>query len=305
MASPIKIIAQKGSVGAGVEKLRPPANGTIESEKARLRKATKEFESFFIYQMLKTMRQTIPENSLSGETALSGGMGKDAFTEIFDMEIARKATFGGHNSISELLYRSMEKMIDAQFEQKPNVPTLKPLKPPAAATPVKPKPEIPLPSAHRRPEMVSLDRPKRALPPSATRRIVQGDPIIAKYGRLIDKAARETQLDSVLIASVIKVESSGNPHAVSPSGAKGLMQLADSTSQDLKVADPFDPAENIRAGSRYLRRLLDRFGDLKLALAAYNAGPANVERHDGIPPFKETREYVRRVTETIKQTEGK
>ena len=98
-----------------------------------------------------------------------------------------------------------------------------------------------------------------------------------------------------MIHAVIKAESNGDPTAVSSAGARGLIQLGDSTLQDYGVTHAFDPRENILTGSRYLRRLLDRFGDLRLALAAYNAGPQNVERHHGIPPFEETRAYVNRV----------
>ena len=122
---------------------------------------------------------------------------------------------------------------------------------------------------------------------------------MARYGSFINEAAGETSLDSALICAVIETESSGNPRAVSHAGAKGLMQLVDSTIQDYSVTRPFDPRENILAGSRYLKRLLDRFGDLKLALAAYNAGPGRVQHYQGVPPFKETIEYVDRVMDRL------
>jgi soluble lytic murein transglycosylase-like protein len=117
-----------------------------------------------------------------------------------------------------------------------------------------------------------------------------------RYGRMIDRAASEHNLDSALIAAVIQTESSGDPRAVSKAGAKGLMQLRDGTAREMGVKNSLDPEANIRGGSRYLRRMLDRFGDLSLALAAYNAGPGTVERHGGVPPFKETRDYIVRVT---------
>lgn len=305
MTAPIKSVGAPGNTEISVEALRRPTNGTPEAEKARLRKATKEFESFFIYQMLKTMRGTIPDNALAKDAPLADGLGKDAFTEIFDMEIARKTSFGGHNSIAELLYKSMEKLIDAQSAPGITDVRIKPLRAPEPQPQKLEKREMkPLPD--NTPKAHELKRQAHNLPLSSRRpKVTSHDPIVAKFGRIIDQAAQETGLDSALIRSVIQTESNGDPKAVSPSGAKGLMQLVDSTAQELCVRDPFDPDENIRAGSRYLKRMLDRFGDLKLALAAYNAGPGNVEKHGGMPPFEETRHYVERVTSRMGEIRSK
>ena len=125
------------------------------------------------------------------------------------------------------------------------------------------------------------------------------DPILRRFGRLIDEASAVHKVDSAVISAVIRTESGGNPHAVSPAGAKGLMQLMDSTAADLGVEDSFDVRENVMSGTRYLRQLIDRFGDLKLALAAYNAGPGAVTRHNGVPPYAETKAYVDRVLKTV------
>jgi len=91
---------------------------TIDGEKARLKKAAKDFEAFFMYQMLKTMRETVPENPLVKDSPFSNGHGKDTFTQIFDMEISKKMVGTGKESISEVLYRSLEKVIEAQFKGK-------------------------------------------------------------------------------------------------------------------------------------------------------------------------------------------
>lgn len=113
---------------------------------------------------------------------------------------------------------------------------------------------------------------------------------------LIERYAAANHLEKALVKAVIKAESDYNPRAVSSRGAQGMMQLIPETAREMKVADPFDPEDNIRGGTRYLRKMLDLFnGNLDLALAAYNAGPGAVRRHGGIPPYSETRNYVQKV----------
>ena len=113
---------------------------------------------------------------------------------------------------------------------------------------------------------------------------------------MLAKAGGEHNLDVDLLASLVKAESGGNARAVSSAGARGLMQLMPGTAADLGVRDIFSPDENVRGGSAYLDALLVRYHDkLALALAAYNAGPAAVDRYHGIPPYSETQAYVARV----------
>ena len=114
--------------------------------------------------------------------------------------------------------------------------------------------------------------------------------------RSITKAAAKYSLPPGLIKAVIRAESNFDAQAVSAAGAQGLMQLMPATAEELGVQDPFDIDQNIDGGSRYLKEMLDRFnGDVKLALAAYNAGPGTVEKYDGDVPYRETRNYVKRV----------
>jgi soluble lytic murein transglycosylase-like protein len=116
------------------------------------------------------------------------------------------------------------------------------------------------------------------------------------YDRFIDKLAIRDGLDPDLIKAVAMVESSFDPTAISPKGAMGLMQLMPATAKQYGVDDPMDPYENLGAGSRHLRHLLNRFdGDLTLALAAYNAGAGAVQRYGGVPRYPETIDYVRKV----------
>ncbi len=114
--------------------------------------------------------------------------------------------------------------------------------------------------------------------------------------QVVDSASATYHLDPDLVNSVIHAESGFNAHAVSPKGARGLMQLMPGTASHLGVNDAFDPQANVTGGSRYLRELLERYHfDLIKALAAYNAGPERVEQYQGVPPFRETRAYVARI----------
>ncbi len=117
-----------------------------------------------------------------------------------------------------------------------------------------------------------------------------------RFAGAISRIAGKNRLDPALIHAVISAESAFNPKAVSHAGAQGLMQLMPATAQRFGVSNPFDPVSNVNGGAKYLRWLLDRFKNLNLALAAYNAGEGAVERYGNkIPPFKETQTYVARV----------
>lgn len=159
------------------------------------------------------------------------------------------------------------------------------------------------PSTSGRPEITnvgeaaSFSRParparRRAEPATATAHRASS----AELSETIRAAARKHGLDPALVEAVIEAESAWDVRAVSRHGAQGLMQIMPATARDLSLGRPFDPVENVEAGTAYLRQMMDRFdGKVELALAAYNAGPSTVEAYGGVPPFPETVTYVRRV----------
>jgi hypothetical protein len=248
------------------------------------------------------MRRTIPDSPFADGALLQGGMGKETFTQMFDMELGKTMASGGKGSISEMLYRSLEKYIDARYSNKDLDQTVS-HRNSSHAPPINLKDsEGTRPLRIEQPEPRPLENKAGDLPVPQSRRPEVRDRIMRDFGDIIEAAAAENRLDSALISSVIRAESNGNPSAVSTAGAKGLMQLMDSTAREMGVTNSFDPAENIRAGSRYLAQMLDRFGDLPTALAAYNAGPGTVEKHGGIPPYRETQQYVDRVTRLFETT---
>ena len=124
------------------------------------------------------------------------------------------------------------------------------------------------------------------------------------YDTVILAAALTHGVPAALVKAVIAAESAFDRHAVSPKGAMGLMQLMPATAADLGVREPFRAADNVHGGTRYLRTLHDRYGDWTRTLAAYNAGPGAVDRHRGVPPYRETREYVERVLSYYRRFHG-
>lgn len=132
------------------------------------------------------------------------------------------------------------------------------------------------------------------------------DPVDARhaYDGLISEAAEKYNLDPHMIRAVMQAESAFNAMAVSPVGAMGLMQLMPAVAAELGADDPMDPRQNIMAGARHLKKMMNSHrGDVKLALASYNAGPGNVKKYRGIPPFKETRNYVKKITALLAEAQ--
>ncbi|MDF1543638.1 MAG: transglycosylase SLT domain-containing protein [bacterium] len=292
MATTINNLAAAPLPKSDLERLRGKSGGNLEADKARLKKATKEFESLVVYEMLKTMRKTIPESDFTKGSPFSGGMGKDIFEQMFDMQLSRQVSGDGRQSIASMLYKQVEKILEAQHRTEPEGPEFRPLQSPEKElSPLAPRNFIERP---QRSIELSPDNDRTAVKAPVPKR-TDLDPVWKRYQGEIDRAAQESGLDSALIVSVIKAESSGDPKAVSSAGASGLMQLIDSTASEYGVSDRLDPAQNVSGGARYLKDMLDRYGSLKLALAAYNAGPGNVDRYGGVPPFEETNRYIDKV----------
>lgn len=239
-----------------------------DEEKQKLAKASKDFESLLTSMMLKSMTES------SGGLFGSEGFGNDYFDTIFQNQLATQMSNQKPIGIADMIYRKMtgESLRDLQpirINSKFDAPKIK----------LENIKEI-------QPSVGSLDR-------------------LSKYEEIIEKASQKYGVNKNLIKSVILAESAGNPKAYSKAHAKGLMQLVDSTAQDMGVKNVWDPKENIHGGAKYLSKMFRQYnGKVELALAAYNAGPANVDKHNGIPPFEETKNYVARVLSYMKYLEG-
>ncbi|HEY0787599.1 MAG TPA: lytic transglycosylase domain-containing protein [Thermoanaerobaculia bacterium] len=155
-------------------------------------------------------------------------------------------------------------------------------------------------------EVVPVPPAATALPERKWRFDEESRPLFGSaFDPIIVEAAKKFDVDAALVSAVIKAESDYDPRIVSRKGARGLMQLMPSTATRFGVTDSFDPHANIHGGVRYLRWLLDRFeGNAELALAGYNAGEGNVAKYEGVPPFRETVEYIRRIARYFERGRG-
>ncbi len=241
-------------------------------QKQRLAKASIDFESLLTEMMLKSMTKTT-EGGLLGK---DNGLGTDVFSSIFEGKLAEYMSRSQSIGVASMLYEKMtgEKLDLEKFKAE----ELRSKIPPARDFDFDNEKVIPHSSALGR---------------------------LKKFEPLIKKISEKFGVSDKLIKSVILAESAAKPDAVSRANAKGLMQLMDTTTEEMGINDPFNPEENIYGGTKYLSTLLNDFeGEIDSALAAYNAGPENVKKYGGIPPFEETQNYVKRVKAYLKYFEG-
>ena len=233
-------------------------------EKGKIASAAKQFESLLTSMMLKSMNKTT--SGISGEEA---GYGNDMFDTMFEQQIGSFISETKSLGIAEVLYKKItgEEMTS---EMRNKIST-----------------------------KIKVNSTNSTKTESDTTRVTPSEGSINrlnKYETTIDEAAQSYGVDKNIIKSIIMTESAGNKNAVSSAKAKGLMQLMDSTATDMGVKNSFNPRENILGGTKYFAQMLRQYnGDTKLALAAYNAGPKNVEKYNGVPPFDETKNYINKV----------
>ncbi len=232
-------------------------------QKEKIASATKQFESLLTSMMLKSMSTS--NKSMFGEE----GTGNDMFDSVFEQEISNKITETKSLGVAELLYKKITgEEMSSEMRIKLN----------NRINPIKiHNTQAPADSSRVQPSGNAIER-------------------LNKLDNHINEASESFGVDKNIIKSIIMTESAANNKAVSSAKAKGLMQLIDSTASDMGVRNVFDPKENINGGTKYFAKMLRQYdGDIKMALAAYNAGPKNVEKYNGIPPFDETKSYIKKV----------
>ncbi len=254
---------------------------------AGLQKAAQQFEALFLNEMLKSMRSTVPENDLWGQSG-----GSRIYQQMHDQALADGLATRGEFGIGDLIVRQFRDRIVPSGEDG------------AAALPARGLPHRSVAAYQAQaacpsPTIAAGSDRMRVLHERAG--VVGGAAAdsLASFGTELARASRETGVDPGLLLAVTVQESGGNPGAVSSRGARGLMQLMPATAREVGVGDPHDPAQGLLGGARYLARMLDRYdGRLDLALAAYNAGPGAVDRAGvQVPDYGETRRYVARVSD--------
>ncbi len=274
-------------------KLRQMAGSTGDkSDLEGLKKAATEFEAVFLNTLMKAMRRTVPDSKLFNSTGPT-----KFYQQMQDAEMA-KAMATGHNQmgIAAMIVRQFKDTVSTEESSgvQQNHPPVNAL-PPVAM--------------ERYRQMGAVSSDVAQLMNLKLLAGQQGSAVadtLQRFEKEISTSARENGLDPALVLAVVMEESGGDPLAQSPKGAMGLMQLMPGTARDLGVVDATSPSQNVAGGSRYLSRMLQRYdGNLKLALAAYNAGPGNVDKAGRqVPNFPETQQYVERVMNRFRHLGG-
>lgn len=250
-------------------------NKFSEVEKQKIAGTSKDFESMLTGLMIKSMTSSV--NGFFGE----GSYGGDYFDSIFTMELAKHISNNTGLGLAEQIYQKVtgEHWDDSllKFDSKLKLEDLQ----------IKSKIKT---------ENTDESGTKPGLNSEAITPSSSSLKRLERYDSIIEDVSEKFEVDHNLIKSIILAESAGNPDAVSKAKAKGLMQLMDLTAKDMGVKNVYDPVQNISGGTKYFTQLLRKYnGDIHLSLAAYNAGPENVKKYGGIPPFEETQNYVNKV----------
>ncbi|TAL69242.1 MAG: murein transglycosylase [Bacteroidetes bacterium] len=263
------------------------ASNLSDAEKAKIAEASRGFESMFVNIMFKEMKKGLldkDEDEENDSLAVFGANTFEGYTDtMFSDEISKS---GSGIGIAEMLYSHLT-----------GGDKLKPIT--KEVIDIFPEKKV---------EPSILQKPIERNPIKESNPTIFGDSFIerlnsriSKYENYINEASGIYKVPKYVIKAIIGAESAGRADAVSSAGAKGLMQLMDGTADNLGVKNSYDPRQNILGGTKYIKQMLDKFdGNIDYALAAYNAGPGNVIKFSGIPPFKETQSYVVRVKKYMK-----